>query len=115
MYKQRLNEIARCYFIFGGFSPYLLPLYEHHLKLGDVDRSGEFRNLYWDDATKIANYLDYVMKRINKYGLHWGILNPKKFDGYKEQMKKEEDELTQYFLYEMRKPPAEEKEYAEMP
>ena len=29
-------------------------------------------------------------------------------------MKKEEDELVDYFLYEMRKPPSEEKEHNSM-
>ena len=116
MYLMRLGEIARSFNLFqASYFSYCLPLHEHHLKLGHTDYNNLYKIYYWDDATKIVNYLDYVTKRINKYGLHWGVIDNQKFDGYKEQIKKDEDELTNYFLFEMRKPPTEkEREYSKM-
>jgi hypothetical protein len=115
MYELRKNEITKMNHLFrNSFFSYALPLYEHHFKLGSIDRVHTLKFYHWDDASKIGAYYDYVLRRIRKYGLHWGSLTNKKFDNYKEQMKKEEDELVDYFLYEMRKPPSEEKELNSM-
>lgn len=117
MYFMRMFEIARCKLIFPhNYRNYFIPLLEHHVKSGNLDgHSFEDRVYYWDDASKIANYMDYVTRRINKYGLHWGIINKKKFENYKEKIQKEEDELVDYFLYEMRKAPVKEQELPNMP
>jgi hypothetical protein len=114
MYELRKNEIAKMKHLFrNSFYSYALPLYEYHYKLGRIDRVHTLKFYHWDDASKIGAYYDYVQRRIRKYGLHWG-LTPKKFDNYKEQMKKEEDELVDYFIYEMRKPPSDDKEIISM-
>jgi len=116
MHGLRMEEIARCNHIFPNmYMSYALPLYEHHIKLGNLDSFALGRVYYWDDATKMGNYFDYVMRRINKYGLHWGLLNKNKFQGYKEKIAQEEDDLTKYFLYEMRKAPVEQNELNKMP
>ena len=107
----RLSEITRTAFLFHGkgcAEVYSFPVREHHLKLGHVDHPGNINKFFvWDDAIKIANYFEWVMRRITKYGLHWGINHKYKFDNYKQEIKKSEDELVDYFLYEMRKAPSE--------
>lgn len=109
-------EIARCYVIFKHtFMSYVWPLYEHHIKLGKVDKASFYKNYYWDDASKVADYYDYVMRRIGKYGLHWSILNPNKVYNYKKMIQEEEDNLVDYFIYEMRKKPAEAAKLDEIP
>ena len=116
MFMQRIFELGRIKYIFhNNYQIYYKPLLEHHIKSGFVDAERPNMILYWDDAERMTNYLDYVVRRINKYGLHWGILNQHKFDGYKELIKKEEDELVDYFLYEMRKAPVEEEPKQKMP
>ena len=54
------------------------------------------------------------MVLFNNIGLQYGLLNHRKFPNYKESLKKMEDELTEYFLYEMKKEPLT-REYATMP
>ena len=70
MYYQRVSEIARCYHIFGvaSYMTYVWPLHEHHMKLGDLDRHVSHRFYYWDDASRVVGYFNYVVKRIQKYG-----------------------------------------------
>ncbi len=43
------------------------------------------------------------------------MINRFKSNNYKEEMKKQEDNLVDYFLYEMRKAPAEEVALPDMP
>ena len=111
MYLLRISEYSRTLFMFqnqGCAEQYAFPVKEHHLKLGNVDHGGNRLKFYvWDDAVKIANYFEWVMRRITKYQLHWGINHKYKFDNYKNEIKKSEDELVDYFLYEMRKPPTD--------
>ena len=70
MYKQRTSEMARCFIIFGhsSYLSYIRPLWEHHIKLGEMDRDCSHRFYYWDDASRVIGYFDYVLKRIEKYG-----------------------------------------------
>ncbi len=72
MYSQRISEMARCFLIFNhcSYLTYIYPLWEHHLKLGDLDRNNPHRFYYWDDASRVVGYFDYVVKRIEKYGIH---------------------------------------------
>ena len=59
----------------------------------------------WDDSTKIVNFMTLHLKQAQKYSLDIPIQNQALFT--KEELKTKEDELTEYFLYEMRKPAAE--------
>ena len=87
---------------------YNAPLLEN-LYSSRVDKNTIFKNFKWDDAIKMTNYIDYVTRKISKYGLHYGFMNPYKFENYKEKIRNDEDELAEYFLYEMRKEPVENK------
>ena len=67
-----------------------------------IDKPRTARFWTWEDASKMANFLTLHYQRSNKYGLNIPIqCNPLMT---KEELKTREDELTQYFLYEMRKP-----------
>ena len=63
--------MARCLTIFGtnNYMLYIQPLWEHHIKMGDLDRISPTRFYYWDDASRVVGYLDYVYKRVHKYGM----------------------------------------------
>ena len=116
MMKKRTEEFSRMYILFKGNSTmYLQPLYDFHLKMGIVDKPSIHKYLKWDDASLTVNYLIYVLERIKKYGLNYGPLGKDKFPDYKNSLKKTEDELTEYFLYEMRKEAAPEKELSNLP
>lgn len=116
MFKQRQSEIGRLHLLFpSSYLTYISPLYEHYIKYGELDRHTKPKYLKWDDASLTYSYLDYVLRRIGKYGLHWGSLNFRKFDDYEKILKEEEDKLTEYFLYEMRKPPLEKEVVSDMP
>jgi hypothetical protein len=116
MYVKRKNEYSRMYILFRGHSLMYAPaLVEYDLKMGGVDKMDAGRNLKWDDATITVGYLEYVLRRLNKYSLDRSILNPYKFPNYKDTLKSEEDNLVDYFLYEMRKEPANAVELPEMP
>ncbi len=116
LYSLRIEEMGRMYVIFRQNAyMYLPPLYEFHIKMGDTDRRRGATLYKWDDASISIGYFDYVLRRIQKYGLHRGPLSSAKFPSYKEMIQEEEDKLVDYFLYEMRKPPLEEKELPRMP
>ncbi len=112
----RTDEMARMYVLFRrNCYYYMQPLYEYQIKMGNLDKFSQHRYLKWDDASISVNYLEYVMQRIRKYGLNYGPIDQRKFPNYKETIKNEEDRLTEYFLYEMRKEPQQEKPIPEMP
>ncbi len=114
--RMRTAEFGRMYVLFRtNANMYLQPLYDYHLKMGIVDKPALHKFLKWDDASITVNYLLYVLERIKKYGLCYGPIGQSKFPDYKETLRKTEDELTDYFLYEMRKEPSAEKEYPPMP
>ena len=94
---------------------YMRPLYDHHIKMGNLDTAAQNKYLKWDDASLSVAYLQYVLDRVRKYGLNYGPLGQTKFPDYKQKLKNVEEELTQYFLYEMRKEPAPERKYPDMP
>ncbi len=116
MYRMRQHEIARMYVIFRRNSYfYMQPLWDHHIKMGNLDKHSQHKYMKWDDASLSVGYLDYVINRIKKFGLQYGPLDQDKFVNYKETIRNEEEKLTEYFLYEMRKKPVEQKEIPEMP
>jgi hypothetical protein len=72
LYKARQNEIGRCYLLFknnNNYMNYVTPLLEYHIKLGELDRLALHKHYNWDDASIITGYYDYVLRRLNKYGL----------------------------------------------
>jgi hypothetical protein len=116
MYKERQSEIGRLYVLFRyNYLTYAQPLYEHHLKHGVLDKYHANTHFKWDDAAASIGYFDYVLRRLGKYSLTRGALQPRKFPNYREELQKEEDKLVEYFLYEMRKAPVEQKEAQLMP
>ena len=116
MYNQRKSELARSIVLFRERARYYnLPLLEHHIKMGDVDKPNSNKYLNWRDASVSVAYLEYVLSRLGRYGLQWGALNNQKFPDYKQKIKSDEDELVDYFLYEMRKAPIKQKEIPAMP
>jgi len=115
MYTQRKQELARCYVLFRERARYYnLPLLEHHIKMGEVDKPNALKYLNWRDASVSVAYLQFVLERLSRYGLHWGALRNRKFPDYKQKIRSDEDELVDYFLYEMRKAPLKRPEIAAM-
>ena len=100
--------------IFKGevYNSYALPLYENYIKEGILDKFNPYADFTWDDSSRIAGYVEYLTRRISKFGLHYGLINQNKFKDYKKTIQIEEDKLVDYLLYEMRKSP-QEKEFSE--
>ncbi len=112
----RRRELSRLYVLFRrNASMYALPLLENEIKMGNLDHYAAHKYLRWDDACITINYLDYVLRRADKYKLTLGPLTQKKYPNHKEDLKQKEDELVDYFLYEMRKEPVEQQEIPAMP
>ena len=109
-------EITRCAHIFRfNYLNYVYPLIEHKLKYGELDNLKPTRMLKWDDAHKTIEYYKYVKERVQKYGLHFGTTVFLKHANYRQKIQEEEDKLTEYFLYEMRKNPVEPIDLPNMP
>ena len=71
-----------------------------------MDKPKVLRLWTWDDASKIANFMQLHMMQAEKFGLD--MPNTASVLLTKQELKMREDELKEYFLYEMRKPAAEE-------
>lgn len=69
-----------------------------------MDRPKMQRLWTWEDSTKMANFMEMHMMKAQKFGLDFPHFNNRLWT--KEELKAKEDELTEYFLYEMRKPAA---------
>ena len=69
-----------------------------------TDKPKMLRLWAWEDQTKIANFMTLHMMKAAKYGLDFPHFNSQLYTT--EELKKKEDELCEYFLYEMRKPAA---------
>ena len=67
-----------------------------------LDRPRMTRMWTWDDSSRIVNFMTLHLMKSQKYGLDVPIQNSSMFT--KEELKQREDELVEYFLYEMRKP-----------
>mmetsp|Transcript_3916 Transcript_3916/g.5920 ORF Transcript_3916/g.5920 Transcript_3916/m.5920 type:complete len:80 (+) Transcript_3916:347-586(+) len=70
-----------------------------------VDQPRMNRLWTWEDSSKIVNFVTIHLELAKKYGLDLGVTNNAPYT--KEELKTKENELTEYFLYEMRKPAAE--------
>lgn len=107
LYKRKFHELARLKCIFrNSYYSYSKPLIESLLQ-SRIDKYTSYKEYHWEDAIKMTNYIDYLTRKITKYGLHYGFMNVYKFNNYKEKIESDEDELANYFLYEMRKKPVE--------
>ena len=72
-------------------------------QLGNVVDKPRMNRLWtWDDSSKIVNMMNVHLQYVKKYGLDLGVTNRASFT--QGEIKQMEDELTEYFLYEMRKP-----------
>ena len=69
-----------------------------------MDKPKMLRLWSWEDSTKIANFMTMHMMKAQKFGLDFPHQNNRLYT--KEELKLKEDELCEYFLYEMRKPAA---------
>ena len=67
-----------------------------------MDRPKMLRLWTWEDSTKIVNFLDLNIMKAQKYGLDYPHQNNRFHT--KEELKQKEDELTEMFLEQMRKP-----------
>ena len=69
-----------------------------------IDKPRLLRLWTWDDSTRIANFMTVHLLKSQRYGLDIPIQHSMGLT--KDDLKKREDELVEYFLYEMRKAPA---------
>ena len=81
---------------------YFYPLLDDYMQSAAMDKPKVLRLWTWDDASKISNFMTLNMMRAEKYGLMYGNFSSPYMT--KDDIKQKEDELTEYFLHEMRKP-----------
>jgi len=72
-----------------------------------IESPRQLRLWTWDDASRIVNFLELHVQRCQRYGLDI----PVQVSGglTKDELKEKEDQLTEYFLHELRKKPVEAK------
>ena len=87
---------------------YFYPLLDDYMTSCAMDKPKMLRMWTWDDSSKIVNFMTMHLMQANKYGLDMPVQNSALLT--KEELKSREDELTEYFLYEMRKPAGSENE-----
>ncbi len=103
-YQTKL-EMRRLWRSMGGLSyQYFYPLLDDFMTYQAIDKPRLLRLWTWDDSTRIANFMTTHLLKCHRYGLDLPIQRNTGLT--KEDLKKREDELTEYFLYEMRKKPA---------
>ena len=103
-YQTKL-EMRRLWRSMGGLSyQYFYPLLDDFMTYQAIDKPRLLRLWTWDDSTRIANFMSAHLLKCQRYGLDMPI--QRNIGLTKEDLKRKEDELTQYFLYEMRKKPA---------
>ncbi|CDW81323.1 UNKNOWN [Stylonychia lemnae] len=103
-YQTKL-EMRRLWRTMGGMSfQYYQPLLDDFMTYFAIDRPRTLRLWTWDDSTRIVNFLTVHLMRAKKYGLDI----PHHTTPYmtKELAKQREDELTEFFITEMRKAPS---------
>ena len=89
----------------GGMSyQYFYPLLDDFMAAQSIDRPRILRTWTWQDSTKIVNFFDLHLIQSNKFGLDIPIT--RNTDITKDELKQREDELTAFFLHELRKPAA---------
>ena len=81
---------------------YFYPLLDDYMASAAMDKPKSLRLWTWDDASKIVNFMTVHQATCEKYGLNMPHFAPRSIT--KEEIKQKENELYEYFLYEMRKP-----------
>ena len=81
---------------------YFYPLLDDYMSSQAMDKPKMLRMWSWDDSSRIVNFFTVHLMHAQKFGLD--IPNRNNNLLTKEELKKREDELCEYFLYEMRKP-----------
>ena len=84
---------------------YFYPLLDDYMASAAMDKPKSLRLWTWDDASKIVNFMTVHQATCEKYGLNMPHFAPRSIT--KEEIKQKENELYEYFLYEMRKPAKE--------
>jgi hypothetical protein len=101
-YQTKL-EMRRLWRQMGGMSyNYFYPLLDDFTQAQAIDRPRLLRTWTWDDSSRIVNFMNVHLLRCQKYGLDIPI--QRSFGLTKSELKQKEDELVEYFLYELRKP-----------
>ena len=80
------------------------PLMDDYMSAMAVDRPKMLRLWTWEDSSKIVAFLNINIMKSKQFGLDMPHQNSRLQT--KEELKQKEDELTEYFLQEMRKPAA---------
>ena len=103
-YQTKL-EMRRLWRTMGGLSyQYFYPLLDDFMTYQAIDKPRLLRLWTWEDSTRIANLMTTHLYKCHRYALDIPI---QKNGGLtKEDLQRREDDLVQYFLYEMRKKPA---------
>ena len=83
---------------------YFYPLMDDFMTAQAMDKPKMFRMWTWDDSSRIVNFMTLHLEKCVKYGLDIPVQNQTLMT--KEELKLREDQLTEHFLYEMRKPAA---------
>ena len=101
-YQTKL-EMRRLWRQMGGLSyQYFYPLLDDYMNASAVDRPRNLRLWTWEDSTRIVNFFDCHLLRAHKFGLDIPVQISVGLT--KAELKQREDELCEYFLYELRKP-----------
>ena len=104
-YQTKL-EMKRLQRSMGGMAYlYFYPLLDDYMGQNAVDRPRILRTWTWQDSSKIVNFFDAHLLKCQKFGLDIPIFNQSGCT--KEELKAREDQLTAYFLHELRKPAKE--------
>ena len=103
MNNQTKLEIKRLQRSMGSMSYlYFYPLLDDYTSQNAVDRPRILRTWTWQDSCKMVNFFDHHLLKCQKYGLDVPVLRSTGMT--KEELKQYEDQLTDYFLYELNKP-----------
>ena len=101
-YQTKL-EMRRLWRTMGGLSyQYFYPLLDDFSISMAVDKPRILRTWTWDDSSRMVNFFNCHLLKCQKYALDIPIQRTTGLT--KEDLKKREDDLTAYFLYELRKP-----------
>ena len=103
-YQTKL-EMRRLWRIMGGSSfQYFYPLLDDYMGQNAVDRPRILRTWTWQDSSKIVNFFNLHLMQAQRYALDIPVTTSMGLT--KDELKQREDNLTEYFLHELRKPRA---------
>ena len=103
-YQTKL-EMRRLWRSMGQMSyQYFYPLLDDFMTYQAIDKPRLLRLWTWDDSSRIVNMMSVHLMKSHRYALDIPIQRQQGLT--KEDLKRKEDQLTEYFLNEMRKKPA---------